>query len=81
MESVRGSAFSSSSLSNRRAPVLQNRAFQKVTPGTSASLNAWATVGTSSISVVAASPAISSALPNALQVVVNESDAGVSNAG
>ncbi|KZV75107.1 glycoside hydrolase family 51 protein [Peniophora sp. CONT] len=62
--------------------LLQNRAFQKVSPGTSAALKAWATVGSgSNISVVAASPAISSALPNALQVVVSGSNSGVSNAG
>lgn len=62
-------------------PVLQNRAFQKVTPGATTALNAWATVGSSNISVIADSPAISSALPNALKVVVNAANGGVSNTG
>lgn len=61
--------------------VLRNRAFQKVTPGTTDALTPWASVGKSTISVIADSPAISSALPNALKLSVSAANAGVSNSG
>lgn len=61
--------------------VLRNRAFQKVTPGTTDALTPWVPVGKSTISVIADSPAISSALPNALKLVVSAANAGVSNSG
>ncbi|KAI0040454.1 glycoside hydrolase family 51 protein [Auriscalpium vulgare] len=50
------------------AELLQNRAFQKVTPGTSDALLAWHPVNGAQIAVVADSKPLSSALPNALQV-------------
>ncbi|KNZ81402.1 putative alpha-N-arabinofuranosidase A [Termitomyces sp. J132] len=52
------------------AELLQNRAFQQVTPGTSAALNAWQAVNGATISVIAESVPVSSALPNALHVVI-----------
>ncbi|KAF9061578.1 glycoside hydrolase [Rhodocollybia butyracea] len=48
------------------AELIQNRAFQQVTPGTSAALTAWATLGSASITVVKSSSPVSTALPNAL---------------
>ncbi|KAF8320845.1 glycoside hydrolase [Clavulina sp. PMI_390] len=61
--------------------LLMNRAFQQVTPGTSAALTPWAAVGTGNISVIADSPAISTALPNALNVSLSAPNSGVSNSG
>ncbi|KAF9061576.1 glycoside hydrolase [Rhodocollybia butyracea] len=48
------------------AELIQNRAFQQVTPGTSAALTAWAALGAASITVVKSSSPVSTALPNAL---------------
>lgn len=51
------------------AELLQNRAFQQVTPGTSAALAGWSAVN-SSIAVIAETTPISSALPNALELTL-----------
>ncbi|KAF8189374.1 hypothetical protein BJ912DRAFT_967379 [Pholiota molesta] len=51
------------------AELLQNRAFQLVTPGTSAALAGWQAVN-STIAVVAETSPISSALPNALELTL-----------
>ncbi|CAK5262313.1 unnamed protein product [Mycena citricolor] len=63
--------------------LLQNRAFQKVTPGTSASLTAWAGLNSNShIAVVAANVPVSSALPNALSLTAGTtSTVGITNSG
>ncbi|KAI0030352.1 glycoside hydrolase [Vararia minispora EC-137] len=61
--------------------LLQNRAFQEVTPGTVAALAAWTPVGGASIAVIADSTPLSSALPNALQIIVPDGVAGVGNMG
>ncbi|KAH9941309.1 glycoside hydrolase family 51 protein [Epithele typhae] len=52
------------------AEMLQNRAFQQVTPGTSAALNSWASLNGGTIAVVADSTPVSKALPNSLQLKV-----------
>ncbi|VDC07497.1 unnamed protein product [Peniophora sp. CBMAI 1063] len=59
--------------------LLQNRAFQQVTPGNTTALYAWAPVGSASLSVV--SDAVSSALPNALEVTTSAAGDGVGNMG
>ncbi|KAI0076533.1 glycoside hydrolase family 51 protein [Panus rudis PR-1116 ss-1] len=48
--------------------LLQNRAFQQVTPRTSAALNAWHAFNGATLTVIADSQPVSSALPNSLQV-------------
>ncbi|TFK98215.1 glycoside hydrolase superfamily [Pterulicium gracile] len=54
------------------AELIQNRAFQQVTPGTSAALNSWAALNAASrISVVRSNVPVSAALPNALSLAVN----------
>ncbi|GLB39334.1 putative alpha-L-arabinofuranosidase C-terminus [Lyophyllum shimeji] len=50
--------------------LLQNRAFQQVTPGTSGALNAWQAVNGATISVIKETVPVSPALPNALHVVI-----------
>ncbi|KAF8129383.1 glycoside hydrolase superfamily, partial [Mycena galopus ATCC 62051] len=51
--------------------VLQNRAFQQVTPGTTEALNSWSLQGnTSHIAVVKSSNPVSPALPNSLALTV-----------
>lgn len=52
------------------AELLQNRAFQQVTAGTTAALNAWQAVNGATISVVKETVLVSPALPNALHVVI-----------
>ncbi|RDB18692.1 putative alpha-L-arabinofuranosidase A [Hypsizygus marmoreus] len=52
------------------AELLQNRAFQQVTPGTTASLNAWQAVNGGGISVIRETVPVSSALPNALHLTI-----------
>ncbi|KZT22850.1 glycoside hydrolase family 51 protein, partial [Neolentinus lepideus HHB14362 ss-1] len=49
---------------------LQNRAFQQVTPNTTAALTAWHPIGSGSIAVIADSVPVSSALPNSLQLTI-----------
>ncbi|TFK37413.1 glycoside hydrolase superfamily [Crucibulum laeve] len=48
--------------------LLQNRAFQKVTPNTPEALTGWRAIGGAGIAVVADPLPVSAALPNALQV-------------
>lgn len=48
--------------------VIQNRAFQQVSPGSGSALNAWQAVNGASLRVIRESVPVSSALPNALQV-------------
>ncbi|KAK0482509.1 arabinofuranosidase [Armillaria novae-zelandiae] len=52
------------------AELLQNRAFQQVTPGTTAALNAWQAINGASLAVIADTRPVSSALPNALHVTI-----------
>ncbi|KAJ7089351.1 alfa-L-arabinofuranosidase precursor [Mycena belliarum] len=52
------------------AELLQNRAFQQVTPNTAAALNAWHSINGASLSVLADPIPVSSALPNSLQVTI-----------
>ncbi|KAJ7033209.1 alfa-L-arabinofuranosidase precursor [Mycena alexandri] len=66
------------------AEMLQNRAFQQVTPNTTAALNAWHSVNGAALSVVADPIPVSSALPNSLQVTVpagTTGPVGVGNEG
>ncbi|KAF9441278.1 glycoside hydrolase family 51 protein [Macrolepiota fuliginosa MF-IS2] len=58
------------------AELLQNRAFQQVTPGTSGALNAWQAVNGATISVIRESVPVSNALPNALHVVIPTGHSG-----
>ncbi|KAL1732387.1 glycoside hydrolase superfamily, partial [Schizophyllum commune] len=58
------------------AELLQNRAFQKVTPGSDNSLTAWGTVGSANISVIADDQPVSSSLPNSLELVVPDGATG-----
>lgn len=52
------------------AELLQNRAFQQVTPNTSGALTAWHSVNGATLSVIAETVPVSSALPNALHVAI-----------
>ncbi|KAH8083330.1 glycoside hydrolase family 51 protein [Cristinia sonorae] len=52
------------------AELLQNRAFQQVTPNTAAALNAWHPVSGASISVIKDTKPVSAALPNSLQLTI-----------
>jgi len=64
--------------------VLQNRAFQLVTPGSSGALNSWSAINGATISVIRESTPISTALPNALHVVIptgRSGGVGFANAG
>ncbi|CAL1709187.1 unnamed protein product [Somion occarium] len=63
--------------------LLQNRAFQQVTPGTTAALNAWHAVNGATLNVIADSNPVSSSLPNSLQVSFPSGDnaVGFSNEG
>ncbi|KAL5514182.1 hypothetical protein ACEPAG_2270 [Sanghuangporus baumii] len=66
------------------AELLQNRAFQQVTPGSSSSLVAWSAVNGAQILVVDSTAPLSSALPNSLQVQVSTGSSGpvgVANSG
>ncbi|KAJ7686267.1 hypothetical protein B0H17DRAFT_1204328 [Mycena rosella] len=57
--------------------LLQNRAFQQVTAGTTAALNAWSALGTTShISVVKSSTPVSTALPNSLSLAIGFVNSG-----
>ncbi|GJJ10558.1 hypothetical protein Clacol_004785 [Clathrus columnatus] len=58
------------------AEMLQNRAFQQVTPNTTDALNAWSAVNGASIAVVDNTPSLSKALPNSLQLTVPEDATG-----
>lgn len=64
--------------------LLQNRAFQLVTPGSGNALNSWSAVNGATISVIRESTPISTALPNALHVVIptgRNGGVGFANAG
>ncbi|KAJ6491401.1 glycoside hydrolase family 51 protein [Mycena vitilis] len=67
------------------AELLQNRAFQQVTPNTTEALNAWTPVGANaSITVIADPSPLSSALPNSLLLTVppgTSEEAGFANGG
>ncbi|OCH93317.1 glycoside hydrolase family 51 protein [Obba rivulosa] len=52
------------------AELLQNRAFQQVTPNTTDALTAWNSVNGALITVIADSKPVSQALPNSLQLTV-----------
>ncbi|KAF9440964.1 glycoside hydrolase family 51 protein, partial [Macrolepiota fuliginosa MF-IS2] len=78
------SDISSSGDGGLYAELLQNRAFQQVTPGTSGALNAWQAVNGATISVIRESVPVSNALPNALHVVIptgHSGAIGVANIG
>ncbi|KAG6829077.1 hypothetical protein H0H92_005788 [Tricholoma furcatifolium] len=65
--------------------MLQNRAFQQVTPNTTSALSAWNTINAASITVLDGPDApLSSALPNFLRVVIPsdaKGDVGFGNEG
>ncbi|KAJ7154688.1 glycoside hydrolase family 51 protein [Mycena filopes] len=67
------------------AELLQNRAFQQVTPNTTAALNAWTPIGANaSINVIADPSPLSSALPNSLVLTIplnTEGEVGFANGG
>ncbi|KAG9311101.1 glycoside hydrolase family 51 protein [Chiua virens] len=52
------------------AELLQNRAFQQVTPNTAGALYAWSAINNTAIDVIADPSPVSSALPNSLQLTV-----------
>ncbi|PCH45070.1 glycoside hydrolase family 51 protein [Wolfiporia cocos MD-104 SS10] len=56
--------------------VLQNRAFQQVTPGTLDALVPWVATNGANITVIAESDPVSTALPNSLQFVVPSNATG-----
>ncbi|KAI0341480.1 glycoside hydrolase family 51 protein [Trametopsis cervina] len=66
------------------AEMLQNRAFQQVTPNTTAALSAWSSVNGAQLTVIADNKPVSSALPNSLQVKIpagKSGPVGFSNSG
>ncbi|KAK7059617.1 putative alpha-L-arabinofuranosidase A [Favolaschia claudopus] len=63
------------------AELLQNRAFQQVTPNTTAALNAWHSINGAALSVVADILPVSSALPNSLQVTIPAGSTGLVGVG
>ncbi|KAL1724264.1 glycoside hydrolase superfamily [Schizophyllum commune] len=66
----------SASIAEMEASTLNNRAFQKVTPGSDNSLTAWGTVGSANISVIADDQPVSSSLPNSLELVIPDGATG-----
>ncbi|OJT01748.1 hypothetical protein TRAPUB_7804 [Trametes pubescens] len=58
------------------AELLQNRAFQQVTPNTAAALNAWHPISNAGLTVVKDSTPVSAALPNSLQFTVPSGSSG-----
>ncbi|TDL18379.1 alfa-L-arabinofuranosidase precursor [Rickenella mellea] len=83
---VRNSYYTERQWSKLFRAVLQNRAFQQVTPKTSAALYAWSSFGATTLTVVdkSVTPSLSTALPNSLQVQVAPNASGqigVSNSG
>ncbi|KAI0777744.1 glycoside hydrolase family 51 protein [Trametes elegans] len=52
------------------AELLQNRAFQQVTPNTAAALTAWHAINGAQLTVISDSTPVSNALPNSLQFTV-----------
>ncbi|KAJ6578603.1 glycoside hydrolase family 51 protein [Mycena sp. CBHHK59/15] len=75
------SSFFTSGDGGLYAEMLQNRAFQQVTPGTSAALNAWHSINGAALTVVADSVPLSSALPNALQLTIPAGRTGAVGVG
>ncbi|TFK90312.1 glycoside hydrolase family 51 protein [Polyporus arcularius HHB13444] len=66
------------------AELLQNRAFQQVTPNTTAALNAWSALNGAKLAVIADPTPVSKALPNSLQFTVPSGSSGAvgfTNAG
>ncbi|RPD65586.1 glycoside hydrolase [Lentinus tigrinus ALCF2SS1-7] len=66
------------------AELLQNRAFQQVTPNTTAALNAWSALNGARLTVIADPTPVSKALPNSLQFTVPSGSSGAvgfTNAG
>ncbi|KAF8217818.1 glycoside hydrolase family 51 protein [Mycena galopus ATCC 62051] len=66
------------------AELLQNRAFQQVTPNTAAALTPWQSINGAILNVVADTVPVSSALPNSLQVTIpagTTGPVGVGNEG
>ncbi|EPS96452.1 hypothetical protein FOMPIDRAFT_47951 [Fomitopsis schrenkii] len=64
--------------------LLQNRAFQQVTPGQASALDPWDAVNGATLEVIADTTPVSSALPNSLQVSIPSGASGavgVSNSG
>ncbi|KAJ7054458.1 glycoside hydrolase family 51 protein [Mycena amicta] len=64
--------------------MLQNRAFQQVTPNTTAALNAWVPIGEAAINVIADPSPLSFALPNSLVLTISPNttgDVGFANTG
>ncbi|KAI9568675.1 glycoside hydrolase family 51 protein [Boletus coccyginus] len=58
------------------AELLQNRAFQQVTPNTVAALYAWSAINAAEINVIADPSPVSSALPNSLQLTIPKGTSG-----
>ncbi|KAI0646369.1 glycoside hydrolase family 51 protein [Trametes meyenii] len=58
------------------AEMLQNRAFQQVTPNTAAALAAWHPVNNAKLTVIADTSPVSNALPNSLQFSVPSGSTG-----
>ncbi|KAG9096781.1 hypothetical protein FRC06_008328 [Ceratobasidium sp. 370] len=58
------------------AELLQNRAFQIVTPHTSSALAGWAAYNGATIDVTNSTPGVSKALPNSLQVTIPAGSTG-----
>ncbi|KAI1785451.1 glycoside hydrolase family 51 protein [Ganoderma leucocontextum] len=58
------------------AELLQNRAFQQVTPNTSAALTAWHALSNAQLTVIADSHPVSNSLPNSLQFSVPSGSSG-----
>ncbi|KAG9311650.1 glycoside hydrolase family 51 protein [Chiua virens] len=58
------------------AELLQNRAFQQVTPNTPAALYAWSPINSADINVIADPSPVSTALPNSLQVTIPQGASG-----
>ncbi|KAI0635237.1 glycoside hydrolase family 51 protein [Trametes polyzona] len=58
------------------AELLQNRAFQQVTPNTAAALNAWHPINNAKLAVISDPSPVSNALPNSLQFSVPSGSSG-----
>ncbi|KIJ46036.1 glycoside hydrolase family 51 protein [Sphaerobolus stellatus SS14] len=61
--------------------LLQNRAFQLVTPGTTGALAGWQAVNGATVSVIKESTPVSSALPNALHLTIPSGKTGPTGFG
>ncbi|KAN0086044.1 glycoside hydrolase family 51 protein [Tylopilus felleus] len=63
------------------AELLQNRAFQQVTPNIAAALYAWSAINGAEINVIADSSPVSSALPNSLRLTIPQDASGQTGFG